>query len=97
MGTDMPMVDNTETLGIGDAKTDAGTLVVFMPKASKHIKKEELQSAVDKVLKVADGMDTCVDDPRDEPTPLNSLYPLNDHIQALDWVLLKAKEIQLCV
>lgn len=52
---------------------------------------------MNKVLEVVDGMDTSVDDPQDEPTPLKSLYLLNDHIQALDWALLKAKEIQLCV
>lgn len=42
-------------------------------------------------------MDNGDEDPWDKPTPLNSLYPLNDQMQASNWVLLKAKEIQLCV
>lgn len=48
-------------------------------------------------MEVADGMDNGVDDPWDEPTSLNLMYPLNAQMQAQDWVLFKAKEIQLCV
>lgn len=91
------MVENTEILGARDAQTDAGNLIIFMPKAFKRNNKEgELQTAVGKVLEVADGMDNGVDDLWDEPTPLNSMYPLNAQMQASDWVPFKANEIQLC-
>lgn len=40
MGTEMPAVENTETLGAGDVQTDADTLVIFTSKASIHNNKE---------------------------------------------------------
>lgn len=40
MDTEIPVVENTETLGTGDDQTDAGTLVIFMSKASGHNNKE---------------------------------------------------------
>lgn len=40
MGIEMPMVEDTEMVGARDVQTDAGTLIIFMPKASKRNNKE---------------------------------------------------------
>lgn len=81
------MENNYERLGVEDCQTEAGTLVLFRPRASEN-EGESLNAILSRNI----GSDYHWD----APTPLNSMPLLKEQILASAWVLRKAKVIQLC-